>query len=79
MSSEQSTWYPAEREFSVDEVAEYLGMPARTVRWKAKKGMLRGHKIRVKIWRFLASDVEAFSETLGFRAYVGGGRRGRVA
>ena len=48
------------------EVAQYLGVSERTVRWWAATGRIRATRVGVKIWQFERDDVEAFSLRLGF-------------
>jgi excisionase family DNA binding protein len=55
-----------DRRLYVKDVAEYLGVSPRTVRWWAATGRLRARRVRIKIWSFLLSDVEEFSVRLGF-------------
>jgi excisionase family DNA binding protein len=55
-----------DRRLYAKDVAEYLGVSPRTVRWWAATGRLRASRVRIKIWSFRLSDVEDFSVSLGF-------------
>jgi excisionase family DNA binding protein len=48
-----------ERLLDVEEVADLLRLPERTIATLAKQGTLRGFKLQNK-WRFRRSDVEAY-------------------
>ena len=48
-----------ERLLDVEEVAEYLRLPERTISTLAKDGTLRGFKLQNK-WRFRRADVEEY-------------------
>jgi excisionase family DNA binding protein len=52
---------------SVEDVADYLGVPQRTIRSWAENGKIRALRRGQKAWRFRPIDVEAFSLRLGFR------------
>ena len=67
MASNENAGFRFGEFLSVGDVAEYLGVSERTVRWWAATGRLRANRVRLKVWFFILSDVEAFSERLGFR------------
>ena len=48
-----------DRLLDVEEVAEYLRLPERTISTLAKDGTLRGFKLQNK-WRFRRADVEEY-------------------
>lgn len=52
------------RWWSVEEVAAKLQIPVRTVRYRARKGLIPGVKVGVKIWRF-PTDVGQLCEKSG--------------
>jgi len=51
-----------ERPMCVESVARCYGVPARTIRWAAEHGHLRGFRepgtLKSKCWRFWRSDVQ---------------------
>jgi excisionase family DNA binding protein len=49
-----------DRYLSVQAVAEYLGVPTRTIRYWAQQGLLQGVRLPNRKWRFHPAEVAAF-------------------
>ena len=49
-----------EKYYTPDQVAESLGVSAKTVREWLKNGKLQGTKLGPRLWRISESDVEKF-------------------